>query len=121
MTQEEEAALIADESKFLMSMTVKDTEGNSKVYSFYSLTSRKAYITINGSGGFYVSANRVDKFIADAQRFFADEVIGQEVRYKYLRGENLLKAVLSPRPSFTNFKLVIVRYFVKTIAIGGIM
>lgn len=75
MTQEEEAALIADESKFLMSMTVKDTEGNSKVYSFYSLTSRKAYITINGSGGFYVSANRVDKFIADAQRFFADEVI----------------------------------------------
>ena len=56
-------------------MTIKTTEGEEKVYRFYELTSRKAYITINGNGGFYVLRNRVAKFVSDAQRFFALEMI----------------------------------------------
>ena len=36
---------------------------------------KKAYITINGNGNFYVLTNRVQKFISDAQRFFALEPI----------------------------------------------
>ncbi|MBE6546109.1 MAG: hypothetical protein E7668_01550 [Ruminococcaceae bacterium] len=79
MTKEEEAALIADPSKHILTMTIttEDADGTTKTttYSFYWLSSRKAYITINGNGGFYVQKARVDKFISDAQRFFAYEVI----------------------------------------------
>ncbi len=75
MTEEEENALISDESKWLLTITVKNSEGVTNTYSFYSLTSRKAYITINGNGGFYVLPNRVAKFISDSQKFFANEII----------------------------------------------
>ncbi|MBE6597333.1 MAG: hypothetical protein E7641_06665 [Ruminococcaceae bacterium] len=75
MTAEEEAALISDPSKWLLTMTIKTTDGNETVYSFYKLTNRKAYITINGNGGFYVLPSRVEKIIKDSQRFFAFEVI----------------------------------------------
>ena len=70
MTEEEEAALLADASKHLMTMTITDTEGVVKEYRFYRLTSRKAYISINGSGGFYVMTDRVEKILTDAEKFF---------------------------------------------------
>lgn len=75
MTDAEEAALFADDSKLLMTMTISDTDGGVKVYKFYRLTSRKAYISINGSGGFYVMTDRVEKVVSDVQKFFA----GQEI------------------------------------------
>lgn len=79
LTEEKEAELLADSSKWLLTITVttKDVDGTTETntFSFYQLSSRKAYITINGNGGFYVMKNRVDKFISDAQRFFAYEVI----------------------------------------------
>ena len=53
-----------------MSMTVKDTDGFTKEFCFYKLTSRKAYITINGEGGYYVMTDRVDKIVNDVQKFF---------------------------------------------------
>ena len=75
LDEAEEAALLADPSKHIMTLTLKDTEGTETVYRFYSLTARKAYITVNGNGGFYVSPTRVEKFASDAQKFFADEII----------------------------------------------
>ncbi len=81
MSKEEEEALIADESKLLVTLTVKDTEGGEKVYKFYRLTSRKAYITINGNGGFYVLIDRVEKFVSDAQKFFSLELIDATAKY----------------------------------------
>lgn len=75
MTDEEEAALVGDENNLLLTMTVTDSEGQTKVYKFYKLTSRKAYITVNGNGGFYVLTNRVEKFVSDSQRFFNNELI----------------------------------------------
>ena len=75
MSAEEEAALIGDPEKLIMTITITDTDGNDKVYKFYSLTSRKAYLTVNGTGGFYVLTNKVNKYVNDAQRFFALEVI----------------------------------------------
>ena len=79
LSEEEETALIADPSKHLLTMTIttEDADGTvaTTTYSFYYISSRKAYITINGNGGFYVQKARVDKYIADAQRFFAYEVI----------------------------------------------
>lgn len=59
----------------MLTLTLKTTEGKEYVYRFYEITTRKSYITVNGNGGFYVSPNRVQKFITDAQRFFALELI----------------------------------------------
>lgn len=59
----------------MLTLTVKTNDGKEYVYRFYELTTRKAYITINGNGGFYVLPNRVQKFVTDAQRFFNLELI----------------------------------------------
>ena len=73
----DESALLNDPAAHLLTMTVttRDVNGEEKTttYSFYQIpgASRKAYITINGNGGFYVMRSRVDKFITDAQKFFA--------------------------------------------------
>ncbi len=80
MTEEEEAALIADESKWLLTIIMTDTEGKTTEYKFYKLTSMKAYITADGKGDFYVLSDRLDKFISDAQKFFALEVIDPEAK-----------------------------------------
>ncbi len=74
MTDEQEATVVTDEN-LLLTMEITDTEGTTKVYKFYKLTSRKAYITINGNGGFYVLSDRVDKIVSDAQKFIANELI----------------------------------------------
>ncbi len=75
MSEEEELALINNEDNLLLTMTLKDTDGVVKTFKFYRLTSRKAYITVNGTGGFYVTTDRVEKIVSDAQRFFALEPI----------------------------------------------
>ncbi len=75
MTDEQEQALLSNPSKHLMTITVKTTENTENVYSFYSLTSRKAYLTINGNGGFYVNATRVQKILNDVDRFMNNEEI----------------------------------------------
>lgn len=79
LSDAEEAALIGDESNLLLTLTIKtrDADGTvaERVYKYYKLSSRKAYLTINGNGGFYVQRGRVDKFISDSQRFFAGQAI----------------------------------------------
>ena len=80
LSPEEEAALIADPSKHILTITITDVEGNETVYSFYSLTSQKTYITVNGNGGFYVLPSRVNKFISDTQKFFRFEPIDPDAK-----------------------------------------
>lgn len=89
MSAEEEAELLADDSRKLLTLTLtrsenaygKDGEGLdfpedfTITYEFYRLTSRKAYIVVDGIGGFYGSIDRVSKIVADAERFFALEPI----------------------------------------------
>ena len=75
MSEEDEAALVNDPSKLLLTLNMTDTNGKTIEYKFYSLTARKAYITVNGNGGFYVTPGRVQKFISDTQRFFNNEMI----------------------------------------------
>ena len=79
-----EAATVVTEQNRMLTLTVKNTEETTYVYSFYNLTSRKAYITVTvttadgvseTNGGFYVLSTRVEKFISDAQHFFALEMI----------------------------------------------
>ncbi|MBR2353646.1 MAG: hypothetical protein IKA76_03995 [Clostridia bacterium] len=78
VSSEEEAALTED-SNLIMRLTIytKDRDGtkNKNVYAFYRISSRKAYITINGNGGFYVQADRIEKLLSDTQKFFNYEPI----------------------------------------------
>ncbi len=70
----EEEKTLTDESNLILRMTVhtEDRDGtkNQNVYSFYRISSRKAYITINGNGGFYVQADRIEKILSDVEKFF---------------------------------------------------
>ena len=73
MTAEEQAALLADDN-CLLTMTITARVGNETktfVYRFYSISSRKAFLTLNGGGEFYVSTGRLEKIITDCKRFFA--------------------------------------------------
>lgn len=85
MTEEEEAALIGASENFLLSITLttKDVDGttDTNVYRFYRISAHKAYITINGRGGFCVKMNRVNKFITDAQKFMNLEPIDPLAKY----------------------------------------
>ncbi len=74
ITAEEEAALLADPSKLLLTVKLYDTEGGVKECNFYQLTARKSYLTIGSEekvGGFYVQSSRVQKIINDAKKFLA--------------------------------------------------
>ncbi len=89
LSSEEEAELLADESKKLMTLTLTRAEnayGDDGVerefpedftitYEFYKITSRKAYIVVDGVGGFYVNVDRLNKIVSDAQKFFDLEPI----------------------------------------------
>ena len=80
MSAEEEKALIENPDNKILTVKVTDSEGSVFTYNFYTLTSRKSYITVGEEtevGGFYVQATRVAKFISDTKKFFAGEFIDQ--------------------------------------------
>lgn len=70
MTDAEEEALIKDTSKWQLTFTIKDINGNENKYSFYYLTSRKSYVVVNGDGGFYMRSETINKIISDTKKFF---------------------------------------------------
>ena len=80
LTAEEEAALRADASAHLLTIKITDTEGDLKTYEFYSLpgSSRKAYIFVDGVGGFYIQATRISKITSDIQKFIAGEPVNMD-------------------------------------------
>ena len=78
MTNEEEAALIADPTKFIAKITLLDEEGGLQTLELYKLTERKTYVVVNGSGGFYVSSSYVDKVVEGIGLF----VEGKDINIK---------------------------------------
>ncbi|MBO7176918.1 MAG: DUF4340 domain-containing protein, partial [Clostridia bacterium] len=72
MTEEEMAELrkTPDDEADLV-MTVRSLSGREIVYRFYRYTERKAYMTINGQGVFYILNDRVQKLITDAGKTVA--------------------------------------------------
>ena len=75
LSPEDEAALVADKSKHLATISISNTEGNTLSVEFYSITSRKAYIITNGEGGFYVPMSSVQTIFDNAEKFFNCENI----------------------------------------------
>jgi hypothetical protein len=78
MTNEEEAALIADPTKFVAKITLLDEEGGLQTLELYKLTERKTYVVVNGSGGFYVSSSYVNKVVEGIGLF----VEGKDINIK---------------------------------------
>ena len=80
LTDEEEAALLADPTAFQLRLTVKSA-GHDLVFEFYYITARKSYIRVSGDGGetctgdMYILSQRVIKTINDADRLLAGETI----------------------------------------------
>ena len=79
ISEEDEKALLADPSKHQLTVKVTDIENNEFTYNFYSVTSRKSYLTIgegeNQVGGFYVQSTRIAKILSDAKKFVAGETL----------------------------------------------
>ena len=89
LSAEEEEALLNDPEAWLMTITITVDDSaiagdhatkRTDVYKFYRLSSRKAYVTINGEGGFYVMTSRLDKIISDAQKFMALQQIDPQTK-----------------------------------------
>jgi hypothetical protein len=89
ISAEEEAALLNDSKAWLMTITINVDDSSiageaatkrTDVYQFYRLSSRKAYVTINGEGGFYVLTSRLEKIISDAQKLMALEQIDPQTK-----------------------------------------
>lgn len=70
LSAEDEAALIADSSKYLATISLTNNENKTITVDFYSLTARKAYIVVNGEGGYYVSMSAVQKIFDNSESFF---------------------------------------------------
>lgn len=90
LTDEEEKAIIDVPENLLLTMEIKMKDAESagskeyhNVYKFYSIpgSARKAYIMVSSdggktfNGGFYVYRNKVEKFVSDSQKFFANDII----------------------------------------------
>ena len=84
LSEEKEAALVADPSNLVMTFEVVENAGSmtkpnlvNNVYRFYSLqsegSSRKLYMTVNGVGGFYVLRAQIESFVQYSQLFFANQ------------------------------------------------
>lgn len=75
LSEEDEAALINDPTKHLATITLSNNEGTTLKVDFYALTSRKAYIIVNGEGGYYVTMSALQKIFEDSEKFFNCENI----------------------------------------------
>lgn len=67
LSDEETAAIIADESRHILTWKMKTSTTNiERTYSYYWLAESKALLTIDGHGEFYVLTSAVNKTVQDA-------------------------------------------------------
>ena len=70
LTDEDEAALIADPTKYLATVSLTNNQEKTTTVDFYAVTPRKAYILVNGEGGFFIETATVEKIFANSLNFF---------------------------------------------------
>ncbi len=68
MTEEERAALMADEGKLILTFSYTTTDGETIEYKFYQYSTRRALVTVNGYGEFYTQVDLVTKAANDAEK-----------------------------------------------------
>lgn len=79
ISEEDEAKLLSDPSKLLATISITNTNKETTTVNFYELTSRKAYITVNGEGGFYVNSTALSDIFESAEKFLNCEDIYLEI------------------------------------------
>ena len=75
LSEEAEKALVADPSKYLATISISTNDDKTITVDFYAITSRKAYIIVNGEGGFYVATSDVKTIIDNSVKFLNCEDI----------------------------------------------
>ena len=73
LSEDEIAALTADEKNCLLTFTITNLNGENTVYKFYpySGSGRRALMTVNGYGEFYVLTDLIEKIASDANKVLA--------------------------------------------------
>ncbi len=74
LTEEQIDALVADESKLIATLTLRQHNGQKIEYKFYAF-GIKTFYTVNGEGEFMIPTSQVEKMINDAIRVTRDEVV----------------------------------------------
>ncbi len=75
MAKAEGISDIKSQDNLVLTIAVTEKDGSSKVFNFYSVSTRKCFYTVNGIGSFYVSRDCVDKIISDAGKLINGESI----------------------------------------------
>lgn len=68
LTEEEKAALMADDSKLILTFSYTTVTGEKTEYKFYQYSTRRALVTINGHGEFYTQVDLLTKAANDAEK-----------------------------------------------------
>jgi hypothetical protein len=71
---DEEIKALAVEENCILTFTINELSGKSTVYKFYpySSTGRRALMTVNGHGEFYVQTDLIEKIASDANKVLND-------------------------------------------------
>ncbi|MBQ1976221.1 MAG: DUF4340 domain-containing protein, partial [Clostridia bacterium] len=68
LSEEEKTALMADDSKLILSFSYTTTKGVTTEYKFYQYSTRRALVTVNGHGEFYTNIDLLTKAANDAEK-----------------------------------------------------
>lgn len=80
LTEDEIEELKADPSRLLLTFSYKMRSGDEVVYRFYWYSTRRALVTINDSGEFYVLRDMVEKIENDTHRVINGEKIDSSAK-----------------------------------------
>ena len=78
VVSEEEIAEIVKPDNHIITIKITDEEGTTKTCEFYNITARKAYVVVDGQGGFYIHTAKLQKLINDVERFFNGEDVDMD-------------------------------------------
>ena len=67
---EDESALISNPDNLYATLSLTDNEERTITANFYTITSRKLYVVVNGEGGYYVSTADIDRLFENVGNFF---------------------------------------------------
>lgn len=71
LDETEKEKLISDDTDRMATIRFKMLDGEEYEYSFYRYSSRRALLTVNGSGEFYVLADWIEKIISDTEKLLS--------------------------------------------------
>ena len=78
VVSDEKIAEIVKKDNHILTIKIHDNEGNVQTCEFYNITGRKAYVVVDGQGGFYVHTAKLTKLMNDVARFFAGEDVDMD-------------------------------------------